>query len=506
MTTPFTVSLTWRYLVEYARRPINLVLLGVVPLVFVTLTADTIAEFARILGGQASLGQLEAATAGWASAFLAGVAGFFHVSGSRQADRRLAATDSSPTRVVLARLASSLALAGVAVAGSLLALALRTDMVDVGRTVTATVMFALIYLGLGTAVGALVRSEVNGSLVIVFVWMFDVFLGPAMGPSDSWITRVFPSHFPTLVMLDASTGHAGPLSDLGAAAVWTLGGLVLAFGVLVLTTGHRRTSRRAPESTWGRTRVASRFAWREYRRNVALWVLLVGLPFFFISLSIAITPDQPTPVALTERGQDTIAIVSMIDVHGAIMVPITVAFLAGLAGLFVVLGSLEADRRLVVAGYRTAEVLAARLGVILLAAVLVSAVSLGVTSFSFQPRSWVAFALATLAVALTYAMLGVLIGPIVGRLGGLYLMFMLPFLDVGLAQNIMFDAAPPDWATWMPSHGAVRVLTDAAFTPSFDETAGALLALGWLAGITLAAAMVFHRIAAPGRTPLRTAS
>jgi len=103
-------------------------------------------------------------------------------------------------------------------------------------------------------------------------------------------------------------------------------------------------------------------------------------------------------------------------------------------------------------------------------------------------------------------MLGVLIGPIVGRLGGLYLMFMLPFLDVGLAQNIMFDAAPPDWATWMPSHGAVRVLTDAAFTPSFDETAGALLALGWLAGITLAAAMVFHRIAAPGRTPLRTAS
>ncbi len=188
----------------------------------------------------------------------------------------------------------------------------------------------------------------------------------------------------------------------------------------------------------------------------------------------------------------------MVDVHGAIMVLITVAFLAGLAGLFVVLGSLEADRRLVVAGYRTGEVLAARVGVIVLAAVLVSGVSLSVTAFSFRPRVWVTFALATLAVALTYAMIGVLMGPLVGRLGGLYLMFLLPFLDVGLAQNVMFGASPPAWAAWMPAHGAVRVLLDAAFASRFDETGGMLLALGWLAAITVAAGLVFHRIASPG--------
>jgi len=97
MTASPTVVLTWRYLVEYARRPMNLVLLGVVPVVFVTLAAGTIADFARILGGEASLGQLEAATAGWASAFLAGVAGFFHVSGSvRQTDDWLPPTPPRP--------------------------------------------------------------------------------------------------------------------------------------------------------------------------------------------------------------------------------------------------------------------------------------------------------------------------------------------------------------------------------------------------------------------------
>jgi hypothetical protein len=187
----------------------------------------------------------------------------------------------------------------------------------------------------------------------------------------------------------------------------------------------------------------------------------------------------------------------MTDVHGAIMVAITVAFLAGLAGLFVVLGSAEADRRLVLAGFKPREVLASRLGVITLAAVLVSAVSLAVTAASFNPSIWVTFATATLAIALTYAMIGVIVGPLVGRLGGLYLMFLLPFLDVGLAQNIMFDAAPPSWAVWMPAHGATRVLIDGAFTPGFDELGGLALALAWLVGLTIAAAAIFHRTSAP---------
>lgn len=492
-----TGLLTWRYLTEYARRPLNLVLLAVVPVVFVALSAGALADFARILGGEASLGQLEAATAGWAAAFLAGVAGLFHVSGSREPDRRLAAAGSSTWRVVVSRLVSSLLLAVIAAAGALLALVVRTDVIDLPRAVGATAMFAVIYLGIGAVVGALVRSEVNGSLLIIFVWMFDVFLGPAMGRTESLLIRGFPTHFPTLVMLDAATTHAGPLGDLGAALVWSVGGLLAAFGALLVTT--RPATIRGPRhvaSSGARMRAGLRYAWREYRRNTALWVLLVGLPLYFITVSIAVTPDDPAPVELVEHGRRAITILPMTDVHGALMVAITVAFLAGLAGLFIVLGSAEADRRLVIAGFRPREVLAARLGVIALAAMLVSAVSLAVTAASFEPQVWVTFALATVVVALTYAMIGVVVGPLVGRLGGLYLMFLLPFLDVGLAQNIMFDAAPPSWATVMPAHGAVRVLVDGAFTAGFDETTGLLLAATWLVGITAAAAGVFHRLSA----------
>src|SRR3990172_1601511 len=130
-----TAELTGRYVVEYARRPLNLVLLAVVPVVFVALSAGAIADFARILGAEAGTTQLEAATAGWAAAFLAGVAGFFHVTGSRETRRRLAAAGSAPTRVVTARIASSVVLATVASAGALTALALRTDVSDMGRAV-----------------------------------------------------------------------------------------------------------------------------------------------------------------------------------------------------------------------------------------------------------------------------------------------------------------------------------------------------------------------------------
>ena len=63
----------------------------------------------------------------------------------------------------------------------------------------------------------------------------------------------------------------------------------------------------------------------------------------------------------------------------------------------------------------------------------------------------------------------------------------------------MFDAAPPAWAGLMPSHGAIRVLLGGAFTGSFDETGGLVLALGWLAAVTAAAAIVFRRLAEPAR-------
>ena len=524
MTAPLTLA----FLRDYARRPLNVVLLLVVPVVFVALSAGVIVDFAEILGSLADLGSLEAATAGWAAAVLAGIGGFFQVVGSRQADRRLAAAGSGTVPVVAARVGAGLALATVATVGSLFALWWRAGIDDPVRTVAVTAMFALIYLGIGAAVGAVVHDELNGSLIVLFVWMFDMFLGPGFSGGDNLLVRVFPTHFPTLVMLGLDSGHSSVTADWIYSAVWAVGALGAAGWLLVRSTrplapdqlgagrawvallpdvvrrpgrSRARAATRHDGGLVGRSRsaIAFRYAFRQYRRNSVMWVLLLGLPVAFITLSFAVTPEQPAPVELVEGGTTTLAVVSMVKVHGAIMAPITVAFLAGIAGLFVVLGSAQADRRLVGAGFRTHQVLAARIGVIWCAALAVTAISVAVTAVDYTPQSWGLFIVANVFVALTYGMVGVIAGELAGRLGGLYLVITIPFIDVGIAQNVMFSAAPPAWGRFLPAHGPVRLLVDGAFTPTFDETGALLLALVWLVAATAVAVTIFHRLARPAK-------
>jgi len=491
---------TRKYLADYARNPINVVLLLVVPVIFVIATAGVLAEFAEILGSTTAAPALEANTAGWAAAFLIGIAAYFQVAGSRAADRRLAGAGAGALRITSARLLSAVGLAILASAGALLALEVRAGIEDVWRTVGATFMFASIYLAIGAVVGTVVRNQVNGAVLILFIWFLDVFLGPTMTGSDAFLTRLFPTHFVALVMVDVASGHASPLSDVGWALAWTAGSLVVATLVFASATRPPRERRvLTPGTVADRLAAGARFGFREYRRNIVFWLLLAVVPVVFISLSIAVTPEGPAAVELTEAGRTTVQTLSMIDVHGATMAPITIGFLAGLAGLFVVLDSAVGDRRIALAGFRSRELLASRTSVIAFVALFVTAISIGVSALDFTPESWLAFAGANALVALTYGMFGATIAPLVGRIGGLFFIFLIPFIDIGIAQNAMFEATPPTWAYFLPGYGAMRVLIDGAFTPGLDALGPLLIALGWLALLGAGALAVYRRVAEPER-------
>jgi hypothetical protein len=528
-----------RAVLDYARRPLNLVLLVAVPVVLVFVWGGTLADFSELLGGTSDRGQIEAATAGWAAAALAGLAGFFQIGGSRAADRRLAAAGHHTAAVVAGRLGASFGLALLAAAGGLVALAARAGIDDPPRAVAATVLFALIYLALGVLIGTLVRSEMNGALVVTLAWVFDVFFGPALGTSSVALTRLFPLHFPTLVLTDQASGHSGPLGDVGWSLAWATGLSILAVARLAAATrpappaADRQLTTDAdpapppatshadevvrpapktaaarpsaviaavpspaatrPVATAARLAAALRAGTREYRRNRVLWIMLLVVPIVFIVLAIAVTPDTPGPVALIDGSRHFTAMLSERRMHAATMVPVTSAFLAGLTGLFVVTGSAGGDRRLVLAGFHPREVLAGRLGVIGAATVLTTTVAVAVAGAWYPPRQWAVFAAANLLIALTYAMVGVLVGPLTGRLGGLYLILLLAFIDVGLGQTIMFDANPPAWGAFLPARGASRVQIDGAFTAQLDEVGYLLLGLAWLTALTAATTVVFHR-------------
>jgi len=207
--------------------------------------------------------------------------------------------------------------------------------------------------------------------------------------------------------------------------------------------------------------MATRYWLRDLRRRPLLLILLVITPVFFITRAIAATLPIPRVVGLPGGGT---VLSTMREVHGATMAAITVAFLSGLVGVFIMQAAHEADRRLVLAGFRGVETVASRLLVLVGAAALATAVALVVTARDFTPQSWLGFVAGTAMIAFTYAGIGALAGALLGRVGATFLLLFLSMTDLGVAQNPMFGSGrPPGWAVVLPGYPGMRVVIAAAF-------------------------------------------
>lgn len=494
-----------RFLIEAARNRVTLSLLVVVPVIFVAVAGSSIADAGELLGGQGGP-QAEAASAGWTAGFVAAVAMYFQVRSARAADRRLVLAGLTPTRLVSARLASGAALALVAAIASYLTLSIRFGVDHPRRIAAATLMFAVIYLALGAVVGAMVANPVNGTVLILFIWLLDVVFGPAFRPADTLVSRGFPTHFLSLWMMDMPSHHGGRPGDLGWAVTWTLAAVAISWLVVAATSGAARSRPARTDSAPRQLLVGARMGLREVGRNRVLWALLVAVPAVFIALSAVTTPSRYETMVVRERGRDVAARFWFPDTHPGLMAPIAIGALAALVGLFMVLDARTADRRLVLAGFRASSLFASRLTVIGLLSALATATSLGVTAAVFTPRQWGLYILANTLVALTYALVGVLIGWFFGRVGGVLVAFLIPFLDLAIEQSPMLNPEVSTLAHYLPGYGASRVLYDAALTSSFDEATPLVIALAWLVGLLLTTTVLLRGLGPGGHGGRRTAS
>jgi hypothetical protein len=186
--------------------------------------------------------------------------------------------------------------------------------------------------------------------------------------------------------------------------------------------------------------------------------------------------------------------VGMRNLHGAIMVPMTVSFLAGILGLFVMIVSREGDRRVLRAGLPARTLLLSRLAVIAAFSTAITVVSVAATLPAFVPEQLALFFVVNLVAALQYAFLGAAVGLFLSPMSGTYLMFFTPMIDVGLLQNPMF---PRDEVAWwvqaLPGYWPMEVLVDVAFTPDFDRVEALLAALIYLAAMALVGLAAFRR-------------
>ena len=221
---------------EQLRAPFTLVLLVAIPALFVISAAGALSDFAAALGGSLAGDAAIALSAGWAAAFISGTLGFFQAASSREADRRLALAGLGAVRVAASRIGASALLATVAAAAAFAALELRAGVAHPWHAAAAVLTFALLYLAIGVLAGCLVRAPLEGSLLVVFVFLLDVFSGPGMAESAApWAV----SHEPADILIAAGAGSPSTAGDWIRLALVTTGALVVALVVFVTSARSR---------------------------------------------------------------------------------------------------------------------------------------------------------------------------------------------------------------------------------------------------------------------------
>lgn len=243
-----------------------------------------------------------------------------------------------------------------------------------------------------------------------------------------------------------------------------------------------------------RARLATAMAFRDQRRRPLVLILLVIVPAYVITRSIAETLATPRSIALPDGVWVT---TTMKDLHGAGMGGLAIAFTVALVGVFVMQSALAGDRRLVVAGFRPGEAVVARVAVLVAATALVVGVAAVTTALNFTPASWPPLIAALVLIGLVYGAIGALAGAVLDKLAATYLMLFLVITDLGVVQSPMFGDGEPDrWAVLLPGYGPSRVMYDGAFSSSFHTTGEVIVSLGWLAVLGVAVVVVLRRAVA----------
>ncbi|KZE92454.1 hypothetical protein AVP42_02608 [Agromyces sp. NDB4Y10] len=126
-----------------------------------------------------------------------------------------------------------------------------------------------------------------------------------------------------------------------------------------------------------------------------------------------------------------------------------------------------------------------------MAVLITSAASLALTAMAFPAEQRPGFTGGMLLLAAVYALLGMRLGFLLGRVAGVLIAFVVPFLGLGITQSPMLRLEPPEPAVLLPGYGPYRLLIDTGLTEELDETGGLLIGLGWVAALTVVVTIMF---------------
>ncbi|HKL27790.1 MAG TPA: hypothetical protein VJ898_00860 [Natrialbaceae archaeon] len=216
---------------------------------------------------------------------------------------------------------------------------------------------------------------------------------------------------------------------------------------------------------------------RAFVRTPINVVLLIALPIAMVEGYGAAMEAFPSLPFI-----DTAQMVEMGRLNGAMY---TVAFFAGVLGLFQVISALQADERLRICGYSRVELFVSRLVTVVIGSLVITGVSLAVLWWSTPVAAPIAAFGALALAAFIYGLIGMLIGAVLPRAleGSLVLVFLVDADDFFSSGILDLNAAI---LNVFPLHFPHQLFRDAVF----DGTVATADAVGGVAYLLVALAVV----------------
>jgi ABC-2 type transport system permease protein len=191
----------------FARKPLNLVLLVVLPPVVTVLYGDameSVSMLASSLGAGTDLGTIGRLTGAlFATAFLTGVIGLFQVISARRGDERLVLCGFSRPMLLATRLVTVLGVAALAAGVSFVVLwttvSANAPLAAFGALLAGGVTYGLI----GMCIGALVPRELEGSLLLVVLVDIDDALSSGLFETTTALPKFLPLYRPHALLESA---------------------------------------------------------------------------------------------------------------------------------------------------------------------------------------------------------------------------------------------------------------------------------------------------------------
>ncbi len=228
------------------------------------------------------------------------------------------------------------------------------------------------------------------------------------------------------------------------------------------------------------------------RNRIAL-TLFVLLPVLFYALIAITTTDAPVAFTLAAVSGDTIIEVSRREEAIVFMGLAAVGFVSAFLGFYLISRQTEVSRRLLLCGYRSWEIVVARLAVLGCAIVAVALFSGALLLTFFSPQHLTQVVLGFALVGAVYGCYGLLAGSIFHReLEGVLSIVLLTNIDVAWLQNPIFytESKNKFVIQWLPAHMPSQVSMIGAFT---DHSVGFPVAasIAYGTALLLLAVMVF---------------